>query len=105
MPAPFAALEARSAAACLRLLANVEAVLTPVASGTPLPAVNAVFDEGDLVVGDAIIEGPVLSVRRLDWPAVRTGDTVQIPQGQFQVRAPLTLGDGALQRIQLARVA
>lgn len=96
MTAPFAAIEAATAASALAALANVEASID---GGALVPGIFDAAYADELGIAGT---GPVLRINTADAPSVAQGSTVEIGADSYTVINPEPDGTGMTQlRLQL----
>lgn len=81
----------------------ISASRTP-AGGGAATAGNVILDLTDVESNGLITEGPSMAVPASTWPTLAQGDTVVANAVSYVVRSVVAEGDGAILRVQLARV-
>jgi hypothetical protein len=65
---------------------------------------NIILDLTDVESNGVITEGPSMAVPASTWPTLTQGDTLVANAISYVVRGVVAEGDGAVLRVQLARV-
>jgi hypothetical protein len=65
---------------------------------------SIILDLTDIEADGLIVEGPSMAVPATTWPTLAQGDSITANATTFTVRAVIGVSDGAILRVQLARV-